>query len=107
MGNGTQEIDAVLVQRMVELVRDMTGESGRKVSVLEDYDEAHAIAALLPKPVDPARIACAGIARQHSYHGTADALTIGKSENFTTEGCMLLAAYHAGEAAAKAREESK
>jgi len=50
------EISQEVIERMVALVRKMEPEgshSGSYTLRREDYVEAHAIAALLPEPVDP------------------------------------------------------
>jgi len=63
------EISQEVVERMVSLVRKMEPEGSHSRSYTlrrEDYVEAHAIAALLPEPVDPDLIEARRIALKNA-----------------------------------------
>lgn len=104
--NCSEQISPEVVERMASIVREVStwtwiGQSSAKAT----YAEARAIAALLPKPVDPDLIEARAIAAAHHHDNPpcerAGYIGRGEGENWWEERCILVAIKRGRELAAQ------
>ncbi len=96
----TQEISPELVDRMMACIRagvawaDNRSAKVSNATDTENLDEARAIVALLPEPVDPDRIEGRNVAAtahmdMHGYESTAEAIRAGRHDDWILViGCV-------------------